>query len=258
MYLKYTYVHKIRIVVSGLQALLKHKGIWRAEDIAEIAAYQRRTNLPTGFTALDRLLYGNGWPRDGLVEILPEVHGCGELQLLIPGLCRLMGEETRWIAWVNPPFVPYAPALNAHDIDVNRVFLVHPKNHREALWATEKILESGSCSAILVWLDEQQLEEKQLRRIQTRAKEGRAWITIFRPMHAQVKSSPAELRLSLRLAETHTKDQVNLSILKRKGGWPVPNLSLQLYEYRTLSANTRIAAQWQQWRQQHSLAGVKH
>ena len=244
--------------MSGLQALLKHKDIWRAQDLVDIVAYQQRTNLPTGFTALDRLLYGNGWPRDGLVEIFPEVHGCGELQLLIPGLCHLMGAETRWIAWVNPPFVPYAPALDAHDIDVNRVFLVHPKDHREALWATEKILESGSCSAMLVWLDEQQLEEKQLRRIQTRAKEGRAWITIFRPMHAQVKSSPAELRLSLRLSAAPTKSQVSLSILKRKGGWPVPNLSLQLHAHPVLSANTSMAVQWQQWRQQPLLVGVKH
>ena len=244
--------------MSGHQALLKHKDIWRAQDLAEMGAYQRRTNLPTGFTALDRLLYGNGWPRDGLVEIFPEVHGCGELQLLIPGLCRLMEEETRWIAWVNPPFVPYAPALHTHDIDVNRVFLVHPKNHREALWATEKILESGSCSAMLVWLNEQQLEEKQLRRIQTRAKEGRVWSTIFRPMHAQVKSSPAELRLSLRLSETRIQNQASVSILKRKGGWPVPNLSLQLHAYPVLSASTRIAVQWQQWRQQHSLTGARH
>lgn len=244
--------------MSGLQALLKHKDIWRAQDLADIATYQQRTNLSTGFTTLDRLLYGNGWPRDGLVEIFPEVHGCGELQLLIPGLCHLMLEETRWIAWVNPPFVPYAPALDAHDIDVNRVFLVHPKDHREALWATEKILESGSCSAMLVWLDEQQLKEKQLRRIQARAKEGRVWITIFRPTHAQVKSSPAELRISMRLSEAPTKGQVNLSILKRKGGWPVPNVLLPLHAYPALSANTRITVQWQQWRQQHSLVGVEH
>ena len=244
--------------MSGIQALLKRKDIWRAQDLAEISAHQRRTNLPTGFPALDCLLYGNGWPRDGLVEIFPKGHGCGELQLLIPGLRRLMREETRWIAWINPPFVPYAPALNAHDIDVNRVFLVHPKDHREALWAAEKILESGSCSAMLVWLNEQQLEEKQLRRIQTRAKEGRVWSTIFRPMHAQMKSSPAELRLSLRLSEARTQDQVNLSILKRKGGWPVSNLSLQLHAYLALSESAHIAAQWQQWRQHHVLAGAKH
>lgn len=53
---------------------------------------------------------GRGWPRAGLVEILTPQPGVGELHLLIPTLARLTGlAPARWVAWIAPPFEPYAP-----------------------------------------------------------------------------------------------------------------------------------------------------
>ena len=88
-----------------------------------------RAGLPTGYAALDRCLPGAGWPRQGLIEILSDQRGIGELQLLMPvlaALCaatrvrhraRMQGLPCRrtqraaagWIAWVSPPYRPYAP-----------------------------------------------------------------------------------------------------------------------------------------------------
>ena len=59
---------------------------------------------------LDGQLPGGGWPDSGLVELLPNESGIGELRLLMPALAKL-SREARWIAWIAPPYLPYAPAL---------------------------------------------------------------------------------------------------------------------------------------------------
>ncbi len=235
--------------MSDLRDLLNKKFIWRACDLTDSTTSEQALGIPTGFVDLDRLLYGNGWPRDALVEVLVDVHGCGELRLLVSGLRRLLREETRWMAWINPPFVPYAPALHALGIDVNRVLLVHPNSHREALWALEKTLESGSCSAALAWLNEQDLKDKHLRRIQTRAKESRVWSTIFRPAHTAQQSSCAELRLHVQSSQSVGGNRVELSILKRKGGWAVNDVPLQLQWHPNALSEDCMTRRWNQWRQ---------
>lgn len=81
------------------------------------------------------------------------------------GLARLSQEAPRWIAWVNPPFLPYAPALAAAGVAVGKVLLIRtdgfgrpsarlPGIAGEALWTVEQALQSGACSAVLAWLDE--------------------------------------------------------------------------------------------------------
>lgn len=232
----------------SIQPLINDQVIWRARDLEPSVDHRSVTGIPTGFKDLDRLLYGGGWPRDALVEVFFENYGCGELRLLIPGLRSLLAAETRWIVWVNPPFIPYSPALKTLEIDVDRVLLVHPQNHKEALWATEKILESGSCSAALLWLSEEELNSKQLRRIQTRAKEGRVCTILFRPLCATKQFSPAELRLCIENKTVSPKDEITLSILKRKGGWQVNNLSLPLLGQPTELTREYLTTRWQQWR----------
>ena len=47
------------------------------------------------------------------MELLSEDYGIGELRLLSPALATLSSTDDRCIAWVNPPHLPYAPALQA-------------------------------------------------------------------------------------------------------------------------------------------------
>ena len=84
-------------------------------------------------------------------------------------------------ARINPPFVPYAPALARAGIDIGKVLLVYPKSHREALWALEQALKSGASSAALTWLDESALKTTEIRRLQLAAVTGSTWTTLFVP-----------------------------------------------------------------------------
>ncbi len=62
-----------------------------------------------------------GVARAALTEILCDGTGMGELCLLATGLARLSWEDARWIAWINPPFLPYASALANAGVAVDKV-----------------------------------------------------------------------------------------------------------------------------------------
>ena len=141
--------------MSSIDELLRHPGVWRARDQS---GSSQPPGLPTGFGALDRCLPGGGWPRQGLIELLADSSGIGELSLLMPALAALCGEkhEGGWLAWVSPPYQPYAPALAACGIDINRVLVVRSG---PAAWVMEQALRSGSCSAVLGWANAIELDE---------------------------------------------------------------------------------------------------
>jgi hypothetical protein len=97
----------------------QHPGIWRGSELA-------RTGCPgiaSGFAALDAELPGGGWPCGALTEILPQHEGIGELRILGPALAQLAAQG-KFIAWIAPPYLPYAPALAAAGIGLERVLIV--------------------------------------------------------------------------------------------------------------------------------------
>lgn len=150
--------------------------------------------LPTGFAALDAALPGGGWPVGALTEVLPAAEGIGEVRLLLPALASL-SRQGRWLAWVDPPHLPYAPALSGAGVDLSRMVLVQPGRPEEALWAAEQALASGAPGAVLMWLKNP--ADRPLRRLQLAAERGRCWGVLFRPPGAAARPSPAALRLSL-------------------------------------------------------------
>jgi len=199
---------------SPVETLLHHPQLWRAGrlDTDDPA-------LPTGYDALDALLAGGGWPRGGLVELLCDRCGIGELRLLGPALASLSVAEPRWVLWLNPPHIPYAPALAALGIDTHKVLMVHPRQHRDALWALEQALRSGTCSAALAWLDEKALRTPEIRRLKLAAREGGTLAVLFRPESAARHTSLAELRLRLQPC-TGEACGLHVDVVKRRGGWP--------------------------------------
>src|SRR5688500_10215557 len=77
----------------------------------------------TGYAALDAELPGGGWPVGGLAELLCRTEGIGELQLVLPALAALTQAGHR-IAWLAPPYLPYAPALQAAGVRLEGLTVV--------------------------------------------------------------------------------------------------------------------------------------
>jgi protein ImuA len=195
--------------------------LWRGGELAQAEA-----GIPTGFPSLDQELAGGGWPRAGVTELLRPSEGLGALDLLLPALARL-SREPRWIALIGPPYLPYAPALAARGLDLSRLLLVHPKGAEEGLWAIEQALRSGTCGAVLAWPAE--LPPTSVRRLQLAARQGDCCGFLFRPLAAARQPSPAALRLTV----TQRDGELAVAILKRRGGWPLPEMRLPTGPRRT-------------------------
>jgi len=207
--------------VSSIDELLRHPGIWRARD--QDTSSQPR-GLPTGFSALDGCLPGGGWPRQGLIELLADSPGIGELSLLMPALAALCGEtqEGGWLAWVSPPYQPYAPALANSGIDIDRVLVVRSG---PASWVMEQALRSGSCSAVLGWVNA--IDMSSLRRLQLAAEQAGCLAVLFRRSQESHLPSPAVLRILLSARQTGLEVRVLKSRGARPTGTMLPYSSLQ-------------------------------
>jgi hypothetical protein len=192
--------------ISTLPALLARPDIRRGGDLARVAS----ASVSTGFPQLDAELPGGGWPTGSLAELLPSHAGIGELRILGPALAALARAGKR-LAWIAPPYLPYAPALAAAGIDLAQVLIVRTRTARDALWAAEQALHAAACGAVLVWPAE--AKYLALRRLQLAAERSQAMTMLFRPPDTAKEPSPAVLRLALHTAA----GGLAVRILKRRG-----------------------------------------
>lgn len=201
--------------VLDLEELRRRGALWQGRQGRPAA----ERVLPSGWPVLDELL-GGGWPRAALVEVLSDDHQ--GLSLLLPLLARL-STGRRWLAWVAPPHVPYAPALAARGIRVEQLLLVREVSGDQALWAAEQTLKSAACGLVLLWPEQaagggqrrDRVETAQLRRLQLAAEQGDCSGILFRPPRVAAQVSPAALRLRVRPAPLG----LEVEVLKRRGGW---------------------------------------
>lgn len=195
---------------TALDALLKSQpGLWRGRD-----RYNDEASVATGFSALDAALPAGGWPIGGVTELMSVRAGIGEVSLLLPGLRRVTTDEGQWAAFINPPFVPYAPALANAGVRLDRLLIVDGKSDDNALWAAEQVLRAGLFAAVVVWVT--RASGPRLRRLQLAAEAGRTWATVYRPASAAGQPSPVTLRIVARLVG----DRLSLELLKVRGGQP--------------------------------------
>ncbi|MET0581508.1 MAG: translesion DNA synthesis-associated protein ImuA [Pseudoxanthomonas sp.] len=173
--------------VVALETLLAAQTLWRAGRSAVLTA----EGESTGHALLDALLPQRGWPRRALTELLLPADGVGELELLFPTLAR-MTQAGETVVVVAPPYIPYAPAWRAAGVDLAHLEIVEAQP-RDALWAFEQCLRSGTCAAVLGW--PQKADPQSLRRLQVAADSGGCLGFALRDRKHLANASPAALRL---------------------------------------------------------------
>ena len=213
----------------AIQSLLSHKALWRASHTSKHQAGY----LPSGYRRLDQALPHNGWPTIGTTEFLVKQPGIGEFQLIAPALACLSQRQWKWIVWIAPPHMPYAPALAAIGIQLDRILIIQPSSTAEALWAAEQCIKSHACSAVLLWA-EHNTRPQAIKRLQVASKSTQTWNILFREAAVQQLPSPAPLRIALSSTPIATPEhdsrqhQLQVEIFKRPGGWPLSPFNLTL------------------------------
>lgn len=140
------------------------------------------------------------------------------MRLFLPALAWL--SRKRWLACIDPPHIPYAPALACAGIDLARLLCIRGGNARESAWAMEQTLCSESCGAALAWLPHPDM--RTLRRLQLAAEKGKSTAILFRPVAAANEPSPAALRLRMESCA----GSIRLHAIKCRGGWIAKPLEL--------------------------------
>ncbi len=194
---------------SALDALLKSQPtLWRGSD-----RYSEDESVSTGFEALNQALPAQGWCIGGVTELLSRHQGIGELSLLLPAL-RQITADGQWAALINPPYIPYAPALGNAGIRLDRLLIVDSRDDANTLWAAEQILRSGLFASVVAWVSRSSAQKQ--RRLQLAAETGRTWATVYRPWHTDKEHSPVAARLRLSIVDA----RLQLDIFKLRGGSP--------------------------------------
>ena len=191
---------------AQLEKLLQENpALWRMKDFGRYSPQ----GMTTGYPQLDSILPEQGWPKSTLVEVITPHWGIGELKLLLP-LMKYMTEQKRYLLWVSPPYIPYAPALVEAGVDINYLIVINPEvSCKDALWSMEKALQSDACGMVLAWLD--WLPNGVVRRLQLAAQNSGSLGVLFRQRND--KNSPAALRLQL----NSSVNSVQVQVLKARG-----------------------------------------
>jgi protein ImuA len=190
---------------------LKIPNVWRAQSLAPETSLRA-----TGFAALDQAL-GGGWPQPAMIEMLTDIHGIGELQLILPLLRTSVVPETLAppvIAWINPPYEPNAVALAQQALLDRPHWLITTKSTQDALWSVEQALKAGACAAVLAWVSS--IKTPSLRRLKLAMVTGHTSVVLYRSTAAASEPSPAHVRLML----TPRGSQLHVRVLKARSRQP--------------------------------------
>ncbi len=181
------------------------RDVWRASELA----IARSTAKTTGHALLDRELPDRGWPRSALIELLVQQNGIGEMQLLQPILSPLSVSQR--VVLIQPPYHPHLMACRAWQVNERNLLWLRPKSSSDALWATEQILKSGNCGAVILWQTD--IRPETLRRLNLAAQTTDTWFWLMRPISAAANASPSPLRIALRPIH----GGLSIDIVKRRG-----------------------------------------
>jgi protein ImuA len=180
--------------------------VWRAPELARAGGRV----IATGHAALDAQLPGGGWPCGSLVEILQGRQGRHDWQLLLPALSQATRDETGPVVLVNPPHLPFGPALAAQGLAAERLLRVQAAPGAPALWASEQALRCADVAALMAWLP--RCRNADLHRLHLAAAQQGKLLFVFRGLAARDESSPARVRIEL-----EESDQLRVHVLKRRG-----------------------------------------
>ena len=182
--------------------LLARHDTWRGQNSKTI-----QRNLSSGNDQIDLLLKG-GWPAASVTELLVQRQGIGELSLLLPTIQQYC-QNNYLSVWLDPPYQPYAPALAAAGISLQKTLIVQSKNHREWLWIAEQCIRNNAL--LLAWSEKTAPSYTDIRKLQLAAADSGNPAFLFAMGNQLSASSPAALRLEIDAA-----GEKNLRLCVRK------------------------------------------
>lgn len=194
------------MVAQVITQLLNDHQIWSGSQKKHSDIH----TLSTGHAALDHYLSGDGWPLGALIECRAENTGMGELQLFLPVMQRLCLHHEKAMFWVNPPHLPYPPAMVNAGLEPKHFYVVRSADREDYLWTLDQLLRCPAVGLVMGWSNT--LGGTAARRLQLAAEGARNLALIM--TRESIGTSPAPLRLSLAPDE----GRLAVTIKRQRGG----------------------------------------
>jgi hypothetical protein len=222
---------------NDLSQALASPYIWRGRNAITIPQ-----TIACGYPPLAGLLCGGGWRLGANTELLLPHAGIGEMQLLAPALRQLHQPEDlskkQWIALIEPPYLPHLPTWQALGLEPARLLWVRIEALPKRLWAIEQLLRSGNCGAVLSWLPEPKVKDRDIRRLQQAAAHGNGLHIVFRSHRVVSDTSASACRLLLK----PDRRALYMEVIKQRGQWGGQHCSLHFETHHQLMPQLPI---WQ-------------
>lgn len=205
---------------NPLAQLLRRGDVWRGNN-TPVADQQNAWD--TGHRVLNEALRFQGWPLSQLIEVCQSHTPYCEWLLWGP----LVAHSTthRGIAvLLNPPATPLLSGLSQHGVKTSSLWLVQTSRRQDFLPTLQELLSADCISTVLAWEPKQALSYTELRKVQLSCAQNKLCCCVFRSHKQRQHSSPAALRLEVKLHIKH----VHIDIFKQKGHMQQHSLALPL------------------------------
>ncbi len=171
--------------VERLQTLLKDYRLARYNAQASSAVY------PTGLALLDEALPAGGLQPATVVDCLCPSPGTGATRLVLHMALAVSRDPTgvghRQIVFIDSDNQFYPPAAADAGVDLSRLLIVKPADHKQAFWAAEQCLLCSAIGAVVAVFAN--LETVHSRRLQLAAEACGGVGFILRSRQSKIKSA---------------------------------------------------------------------
>lgn len=160
-----------------------------AQQIREMETANRPTgeSLSSGCASMDRCLPNRGYACGSMIELVRTVPGSGVSSLALM-IAKQAIEKGKYLLVLDTQKQLYPPAIKSLGVPLERIIVLHPNNHTDAVWAMDQGLRCSAVGAVIAEIGH--LEDRVARRLQLATEQGGGLGILLRDRFAS-KSHPS-------------------------------------------------------------------
>ena len=160
-----------------------------AQQIREMETANRPSveSIGSGCASMDRCLPNRGYACGSMIELVRTAPGAGVSSLALM-IAKQAIEKGKYLLVLDSQKQLYPPALQSLGVPLERVIVIHPGNHTDAVWAMDQGLRCSAVGAVIAEVG--QLEDRVARRLQLATEQG-GGLGILLPDRLASRSHPS-------------------------------------------------------------------
>jgi protein ImuA len=160
-----------------------------AQQIREMETANRPTgeSLSSGCASMDRCLPNRGYASGSMIELVRTGPGSGVSSLALM-IAKQAIEKGKYLLVLDTQKQLYPPAIKSLGVPLERIIVLHPNNHTDAVWAMDQGLRCSAVGAVIAEIGH--LEDRVARRLQLATEQGGGLGILLRDRFAS-KSHPS-------------------------------------------------------------------